>query len=1339
MVEKEQLERDLAGIRQQLVGLGKRNRLVHTNRKSKHGNALNIVNERADDIYSILRVSGKKMRFKALLEEDEEEAKELDGIHVAPPSLSQEELEQGYKDKYLETEQTPDALQRRLLRLYREARTAEQEQGVNLLFLAIGFLNWIQQDGRYEKERSAPLILLPVLLVQDKQRSTFNLSSRDDDLAVNLPLQEVLKQEYGVNLAPINETDDWTPTQYFNAIEQAIPQAWSIDRDGMQLGFYSFAKQLMMFDLDPELWPADNPLNENEMLSGLLGGQGLEPQEEVFHEGDRLDEVLEVEEIFHVVDADASQTKVIEEVKKGNNLVVQGPPGTGKSQTISNILASCVHEGKKVLFVAEKMAALNVVHDRMAKAGLQDVCLELHSRAANKKAVIQELGRCLAKKPPAHKASHKTAQLKAAMQRVNAIAATLHTNLPDTDYTPFEAMAECIGFIGNKQPPAKTTGDNLHLLDATTKEQCVKAIQDYLETIETIGEIATHPFRETTNTSLSPVELPQVIEQLRQAAQQGQQLAQELTEIKEVLQLEQLTIANITQLSSVSKLLAKPPPGLQLDHLTDEVLASTDQILTAVHDCEKWQQAAQQQLFTQVETEFSATELAEQFAKANSWFAKLLPGYILASAKLKQVVTGKLPSDAKHREQLALQLLAHQELKQQFEQHAQLLQTVVREHWQGIDTDFTKLANQYRWLAELKQACPLTATQLSQLAPALTKQAITAESFLSQATTACASIGLWEDNLSHQELTEVINRFSEIATNQNKYSSWRSYQLAASKLSAAGLATTKQLIEAGEFADPATAITDFKYAVASARWKHALQTVPELNGYMDLDRHEIVDSFAQLDRDRKQDVQQLILAEHLARLPTELDNELKLIKHEIGKKQRHIPIRRLLDKAGNTIQQIKPVFLMSPLSVAQFLSRGKLQFDVLVADEASQIRPAEALGAIARCKQIVIVGDSKQLPPTTFFEKLMDDSATDEEEEEEQLHLGDLESILTLCTSRGVPQRMLEWHYRSRDPSLIRVSNREFYNNNLILPPTPLQEDDTYGLKLRRVDGLYTSASRGEGRPNTNIIEAKAIVDEIARCAKEEADKSLGVVTFSKAQADMVTELLDVARRDDPALDKYLNEEAAEEVFVKNIENVQGDERDFILITVGYGPNEPGGKTRMFFGPVTRDGGERRLNVLFTRARYRCEVFASFDPAEMNVSANSSTGLRILKKYLEYAKDRKEIDDLEVFGKADSPFEEDVAREIQNLGYRVDAQVGNKGFRIDLAVRHPDKPNQYMLAVECDGATYHSSIWARERDRQRQEILEDQGWKFHRIWSTDWFYRREQELEKLAVALANSK
>ncbi|WP_210240100.1 MULTISPECIES: DUF3320 domain-containing protein [unclassified Mesorhizobium] len=417
--------------------------------------------------------------------------------------------------------------------------------------------------------------------------------------------------------------------------------------------------------------------------------------------------------------------------------------------------------------------------------------------------------------------------------------------------------------------------------------------------------------------------------------------------------------------------------------------------------------------------------------------------------------------------------------------------------------------------------------------------------------------------------------------------------------------------------------------------------------------------------------------------------------------------------------------------------------DLLVIDEASQIRPEDALGVVARARQIVVVGDQKQLPPTSFFDRLVDD-VEDIEDEDEDAPLGataaDMESILSLCEARGLRSRMLEWHYRSRDPSLIRVSNAEFYGDNLVLPPSPLQLDDDYGLKFRRVPGVYARGGSGLGRQGTNRIEAQAVVRGVAEHARAWPDLSLGVVAFSKAQADMLTELLELERRDDPVLEAFLREGRHEDVFVKNIENVQGDERDVILISVGYGPQEPNGPLAyMSFGPVNAEGGERRLNALFSRARVRCEVFASFDPGSIDPTRSKRDGPRVLKRFLDFAKTGIMEERVASALDADSPFEEDVAAPIRSLGYLADPQVGTAGFRIDLGVRHPDRPGQYLLAVECDGAAYHVALWARERDRLRQDVLENLGWGFHRIWSTDWFHHRAREIQRLSAALDRAR
>lgn len=375
--------------RKRLVETGTRNRLIHANRSNSRGNVVNIVNERSDEIYAILS-GGKVMRFLGLGQDKDEGS---DGIRLA--DAHEESFEEDrFTDNQLETRLGPDALQKRLLKIAREAQTAEEESGVNILYLALGFATWFE-DKSSQIPREAPLVLLPVELVRNARTSTFDIRLRDEDIMTNLPLQQRLREDFGIELPDIEAGEGWKPSDYFSAVLDVISgrERWKVDADAIQLGFFSFSKLLMFRDLAIEAWP-DGALADHDLTRGLLY-EGFESEPPMFGSEDRLDPILPPSKLFHVVDADASQAKVIEEVRSGRNLVVQGPPGTGKSQTITNIVAAAVKDGKRVLFVAEKMAALSVVHDRLVKVGLGDVCLELHSRSANKKAVLGELARTI--------------------------------------------------------------------------------------------------------------------------------------------------------------------------------------------------------------------------------------------------------------------------------------------------------------------------------------------------------------------------------------------------------------------------------------------------------------------------------------------------------------------------------------------------------------------------------------------------------------------------------------------------------------------------------------------------------------------------------------------------------------------------------------------------------------------------------------------------------------------------------------------------------------------------------------------------------------------------------
>ena len=456
--------------------------------------------------------------------------------------------------------------------------------------------------------------------------------------------------------------------------------------------------------------------------------------------------------------------------------------------------------------------------------------------------------------------------------------------------------------------------------------------------------------------------------------------------------------------------------------------------------------------------------------------------------------------------------------------------------------------------------------------------------------------------------------------------------------------------------------------------------------------------------------------------------ERELLNNEISKQTRHIPIRQLLRRAGNAVQALKPCFLMGPRSVAQYLAPDGLRFDLLIIDEASQMRPADALGAVARCSQLVVVGDSKQLAPTSFFDRL-DGS---DESEDEQFEMSVSQSILD-AVAPIFKSRQLRWHYRSRHESLIAFSNLEFYKNNLMLFPSPHLENEELGVKFIHVaDGIFEN--------QTNQPEATLIVARVEKLLTEKPGLSLGVATMNAKQRDLIDRMLEDRAKRNPFFGDALAENAGENesLFVKNLENVQGDEREVILISCTYGRDLRSGKLYQRFGPINSPDGWRRLNVLFTRSRTRMEIFSSMESTDIAVDEKSSAGVKALRGMLHYAETKK----LKIEGatdrEPDSDFEIAVANMLEAHGFEADCQVGVAGFFIDLAVKDPTRPGKYLMGIECDGATYHSAKSVRDRDRLRQEVLEGMDWVIRRIWSTDWFANPQRALRPLLKELMNS-
>ena len=593
--------------------------------------------------------------------------------------------------------------------------------------------------------------------------------------------------------------------------------------------------------------------------------------------------------------------------------------------------------------------------------------------------------------------------------------------------------------------------------------------------------------------------------------------------------------------------------------------------------------------------------------------------------------------------------------------------------------------------------------------------------------------GEWKD----LSLEMVCTRLDRALIDPLALSVWLEYVRSRKTLEDAYLPTIISLAEQGQL-KPAELQAAYDFSIYNGLSSLILKTFPMLLSFSRSRHEKIRDQFVKLDN-QLLDLNRQRAAYEISRrkVPSGTGNgpvrdytDRALLEHEIQKQRGHIPIRALINRAHLALLGLKPCFMMGPMSVAQYLEPGKFHFDLIVMDEASQLKPEDALGAIARGSQVIIVGDPKQLPPTSFFDMMfVEQNGT--EEEDDSLAIEDSESILDRASEIYRPIRQLRWHYRSRHESLIAFSNHRFYDQNLILFPSPQRNSSSLGIKFHFVqEGVYSS--------RTNRPEADQLVQAILAHMANHPNESLGVATFNTTQRDLIEALLYEKVKNDPVAQAYEAKwkDEAEPFFIKNLETVQGDERDCIFISFTYGRDEKGVMYQRF-GPINGTNGHRRLNVLFTRSKLRTEVFTSMQPEDINVGSESSLGLKALRGYLVYAKTGV-LEQAELgIGPEPNDFELAVGNALKTRGLDIVAQVGVAGYFIDLAVCHPKKQGSYILGVECDGATYHSAKSARDRDRLRQSNLENMGWRIHRVWSTDWLRNRSAEVERIAQLVHN--
>jgi very-short-patch-repair endonuclease/DNA polymerase III delta prime subunit len=1279
------------------------------------------------------------------------------------PDLDKAELEKRYTDSKLQTALATEDLQKRLLKIFYDARASIEDQGVNILYLALGMLEWYESDSS-EMVRKAPLLLIPVEIVRSNVKERFKLRYTEEDLGHNLSLENKLKAEFGLNLPHLPEPEELEIEPYFSEVEEGVSglKRWRVDRRAISLGFFSFAKQVLYKDLDLDSWPDGQGPLQHPILNGLFMGGLVEPANPI-PEDAPLDRYLAPADLNLVMDADSSQVMAVTDVRQGRNLVIHGPPGTGKSQTITNLIAEALGQDKTVLFVAEKMAALEVVKRRLDNLGLGEACLELHSHKAKKKEVLDELARTLnLARPTLDSFEQELTLLTTNRSRLNDFADAMNTPVRESRKTPFQIMGELIRLEREhaRQSLPRLAFDGTREWSWAEYIRLKAIIEELAGLFRAIGSPRHHSFWGSRRETLGVREPQELADRLKDA------------------------LAAIDRVRSgtgrVTTLLNLPAPERPWEFRLSPLLQAAPPLYGLNLAASAWveQTAAIQQLLQlgpqlnalyaryqgQVRPEAYTTNLSpvrEALEKFGPKFWRGFAGpYKQAKATLASLLSGPLPAETA---QLALvnDLIQAQQLRAEWDKRQGLGEFLFRRDWQGLNSDWPKLTAQATFATELHRriaaeegpaSLPAFLASQPNLTPLKQNLAEMDQAIANHVRAIRQVLGLLELDetarfgtagpLLLQPYAEQLKVLRDWQAHLTGWPEIVSYNDLVGRGEAAGLKAYVQAAdswpEAGLYLEP----------TFEKNWLEALLDVAyrerkPLNLFQRESHEQVINQFRRLDKQilvHNRAKLTLLNARKVSQVWQTADKpwtvQLRVLKREMEKKTRHIAIRKLLKTAGPVIQNIKPVFMMSPLSVAAYLTPGELKFDLVIFDEASQVRPADAFGAILRGNQLVVAGDDRQLPPTSFFERLTQDDtlAEDEDEYDEELAAsnasGDFESILKLFKSVSKP-RLLRWHYRSRHESLIAVSNSEFYENKLIIFPSPDQGRLEYGLVYHHLPQAVYDRSKSR----TNLLEARTVAQAVMDHARQRPDLTLGVGTFSMAQREAITEQLEMLRRADGSCEGFFTAHPDEPFFIKNLENIQGDERDVIYISLGYG-RDSAGKVTLNFGPLTAKGGERRLNVLISRARQRCEVFTNLTEDDIDLTRTESEGVRALKTFLKYARTGSLEAGPEASGRpAGSPFEEEVRLALEAKGYRVAGQVGQAGFFIDLAVIDPDQPGRYLLGIECDGATYHSALSARDRDRLRQQILEGLGWKIHRIWSTDWFHNPAREIERVEAAI----
>ncbi|MFN3651496.1 MAG: DUF3320 domain-containing protein [Armatimonadota bacterium] len=1354
-------------LRQKLLELTLRNRMLNFRPSTRLG--VTVTGEDATQVHRILVENGRKMSFTGRPDPPKRPAAEsthrLYDDPVAEEQARQEAIDElnaylevpyatvSQSDSKLNTDEPESLLQAKLRTIQREANLASEELGIDTLFLTLGMLEWREPGA--DRAYRAPLLFVPVVL-ERQSNGTLRLAHAGGDVGDNLPLRAKL-QEYNLQL-PVY-SDDHDVATYFDMVRSTIRSRgdWALLADEVYLGFFNYEKYVMYVDLGGEAWPDGRKPWEHPELVALLG-RGYETPESPVDDRTFLDPIRPVPECHEVYDADSSQTLAMIRAAEGLSIVVEGPPGTGKSQTITNIIAEAVEADKKVLFVSAKRAALEVVKRRLEEAGLGAMCLDLHDKLTNRREFYAELKRTGELSLNVRDEQERVERLTELRERLNAHAAAVNEPLPRFGCTPFHAMARLAAL------PAETAEDRPGRIDFARLQQWTESemrkrlpLVEALQTrLQEVGVPREHPFWGAELDYLDPGLQLDLREDLGTAIDACERAREAVGRAAEALRVPAPETFGEVRVLRACVERALSAPGL--DGVAVRLRTWSDEEPRVREAISRLRRRREIRSSREAQVAPSAWELdwspqLDAYERlAERWYRFFSGDFRRARAALTKVLAAGAPSDAPAQRELLRELVEARRLTAALAEADAAMGRLFGVQWRGVESDPELLERLLDWVLRLHAEVEQTVVPEGLLDffagrvedPDLLGKVEAAEQAAARARQAyevAAGHLRYPAEPEREPIGAALDRLHRWRDGLGQLQAYIQHANVRRQAVEQGLDAVVEV--ASGWAGAADRLsTGYLRSYYEGVVRTAMAERPALRSFDRTGHEAAVAEFRKLDEFKLAYNRARVRLAHQRRLPSfsAAAGNLLILRQQCELQRRHKPIRWIMARAGEAVMHLKPVFMMSPLSAAVHLPPEAPPFDLVIFDEASQVRPEDALCAILRAKQTIVVGDTRQMPPTSFFDRVVDDGDLDTDDLDEAEQLGvearKMESILSMMSAVAVGRVRrpdLRWHYRSLHPALIQPSNEMFYDSRLVVFPSA--STVTRGRRVGVVfHHLPETVYEAGARKRVNRLEAQRVVEAVLKHLREHPAESLMIAAMNKPQADLIYELLQIREQQEPEpFARFRERHPHEPLDVKNLENVQGDERDVVFVSVTYG-RDSAGVIRQQFGPLLRDGGERRLNVLITRARLRCEVFSNLTGDDLRVEAGRP-GLAAFQSYLRFAQNGVLSAPVSTGEEPESPFEEEVLAELRSLGYEVEPQVGSEGYRIDLAVRDPEAPGRYLLGIECDGATYHSARSARDRDKLRQRVLEARGWRLHRIWSTDWWRDRPGETARLREAI----